>query len=73
MYTDQNLAGIWLEAGAAIAMMITSTVFLPRYMALGSVGFCFFFFSDQKIREGVKDHRLKGEDFFRDGMMRVGR
>eukprot|EP00434_Breviolum_minutum_P001586 symbB.v1.2.001402.t1/scaffold75.1/size348941/8 len=35
VYTDQNLAGIWLEAGAAIAMIITSTVFLPRYMALG--------------------------------------
>ena len=39
VYTDQNLAGIWLEAGAAIAMIITSTVFLPRYMALGSVVF----------------------------------
>lgn len=35
VYTDQSLAGIWLEAGAAIAMIITSTVFLPRYMALG--------------------------------------
>lgn len=35
VYTDGSLAGIWLEAGAAIAMTITATVFLPRYMALG--------------------------------------
>lgn len=35
VYKDQNLAGIWLEAGAAIAMIITATVFLPRYMSLG--------------------------------------
>lgn len=35
VYKDQSLAGIWLEAGAAIAMIITATVFLPRYMALG--------------------------------------
>ena len=37
VYKDQNLAGIWLEAGAAIAMIITATVFLPRYMSLGAL------------------------------------
>lgn len=35
VYKDRNLAGIWFEAGAAIAMVLTATVFLPRYMALG--------------------------------------
>jgi len=37
VYKDQNLAGIWLEAGAAIAMIITAIVFLPRYMSLGAL------------------------------------
>ena len=35
VYKDQSMAGIWLEAGAALAMTITATLFLPRYMALG--------------------------------------
>eukprot|EP00913_Durusdinium_trenchii_P035945 g33632.t1 len=35
VYTDHSMAGIWLEAGAALAMTITATLFLPRYMALG--------------------------------------
>jgi len=35
VYKDRNLAGIWFEAGAAIAMVLTATVFLPPYMALG--------------------------------------
>jgi len=35
VFKDGNLVGIWWEAGAAIAMIFTTTVFLPRYMALG--------------------------------------
>jgi len=35
VFLDGNLCGIWWEAGAAIAMICTSTVFLPKYMALG--------------------------------------
>lgn len=35
VFKDGCLAGIWWEAGAAIAMIITATVFLPRFMALG--------------------------------------
>lgn len=35
VFADGCLSAIWWEAGAAIAMVITATVFLPRYMALG--------------------------------------
>lgn len=35
VFLDGNLCGIWWEAGAALAMVCTSTVFLPKYMALG--------------------------------------
>jgi len=35
IFSDGCLAGIWWEAGAAIAMVVTATVFLPRYMVLG--------------------------------------
>jgi len=35
VFADGCLAGIWWEAGAAIAMIATATVFLPKYFALG--------------------------------------
>jgi len=35
VFKDGCLSGIWWEAGAAIAMLITATVFLPKYFALG--------------------------------------
>jgi len=35
IFKDGCLAGIFWEAGAAIAMVVTATVFLPRYMSLG--------------------------------------
>eukprot|EP00933_Yihiella_yeosuensis_P029096 TRINITY_DN22806_c0_g1_i3.p1 TRINITY_DN22806_c0_g1~~TRINITY_DN22806_c0_g1_i3.p1 ORF type:complete len:607 (-),score=85.80 TRINITY_DN22806_c0_g1_i3:214-2034(-) len=35
VFADGCLVGIWWEAGAAIAMVLTATVFLPRYIALG--------------------------------------
>mmetsp|Transcript_173331 Transcript_173331/g.550226 ORF Transcript_173331/g.550226 Transcript_173331/m.550226 type:complete len:582 (+) Transcript_173331:124-1869(+) len=35
VFQDGCLAGIWWEAGAALAMIVTATVFLPKYFALG--------------------------------------
>jgi len=35
VFADGSLSGIWWEAGAAIAMIGTAIVFLPKYMALG--------------------------------------
>mmetsp|Transcript_70011 Transcript_70011/g.146386 ORF Transcript_70011/g.146386 Transcript_70011/m.146386 type:complete len:607 (+) Transcript_70011:131-1951(+) len=35
VFADGCLCGIWWEAGAAIAMIVTATVFLPRFFALG--------------------------------------
>lgn len=35
VFADGCLAGIWWEAGAAMAMAVTASVFLPKYMALG--------------------------------------
>eukprot|EP00928_Gymnodinium_smaydae_P033542 TRINITY_DN24000_c0_g1_i1.p1 TRINITY_DN24000_c0_g1~~TRINITY_DN24000_c0_g1_i1.p1 ORF type:complete len:659 (-),score=87.46 TRINITY_DN24000_c0_g1_i1:255-2177(-) len=35
VFKDGCLVGIWWEAGASIAMVVTASLFLPRYMALG--------------------------------------
>mmetsp|Transcript_125477 Transcript_125477/g.360666 ORF Transcript_125477/g.360666 Transcript_125477/m.360666 type:complete len:654 (-) Transcript_125477:264-2225(-) len=35
IFADGCLAGVWWEAGAALAMLITATIVLPRYMTLG--------------------------------------
>jgi len=35
VFQDGCLVGIWWEAGAAIAMIVTATLFLPRYLILG--------------------------------------
>jgi len=37
VFTDGCLVNIWWEAGACIAIMLTASLFLPRYMQLGVI------------------------------------